>query len=122
LGWRPGGVGTSLADLFGGYAQFAWLSLIAHGLEGLVIGLLGRGRRTLPSMILAWLAGALVMVASYLAGEGLLLTGWPAALAELPMNALQALLGAVAGIPLVLAVRRAYPRVDQIGQRREWTE
>ena len=38
------------------------------------------------------------------------------------MNAFQALLGAVVGIPLVLAVRKAYPPIDRIGQRSQWTE
>lgn len=121
VGLVAGGVGTALADLFGGYAFFAPFSLIAHGSEGLLIGLLGRHRRNVPGMILAWLAGAVAMVAVYFLVEGFL-KGWPAALVEVPVNVVQALLGAVAGIPLVLAVRRAYPRVDQIGQRREWTE
>jgi uncharacterized membrane protein len=111
-----------LADLLGGYAQFAWLSLIAHGLEGLLIGFLGRGRRAVPGLVLAWLVGALAMIAGYLIGEGLFLTGWPAALVEAPLNAFQGLLGAVVGIPLVFAVRKAYPPVDQIGRRRPWTE
>jgi uncharacterized membrane protein len=121
-GLAAGGVGAALADLLGGYAQFALLSLVAHGLEGLLIGLLGRGRRAIPGLVLAWLAGALAMIAGYLIGEGLFLTGWPAALVEAPLNAFQGLLGAVVGIPLVFAVRKAYPPVDQIGRRRPWTE
>lgn len=122
VGLAAGGVGTALADLLGGYAQFAWLSLIAHGAEGLLIGWLGRGRRALPAMVGAWFVGALAMVAAYLLGEGLVLTGWPAALAEAPMNVLQVVVGAVVGIPLVLAVRRAYPPVDRLGQRPTWRE
>jgi len=122
VGLVAGGVGAGLADLLGGYAQFAPLSLAAHGLEGLVIGWLGYGRKTVGGMIPAWLAGAVVMVASYLIGEGLILTGWPAAIAEAPMNALQVIVGAVVGIPLVIAVRKAYPPIDRLGQRRTWTE
>ena len=33
-----------------------------------------------------------------------------------------ALLGAIVGIPLFLAVRRAYPAVDRLGKRQTWTE
>jgi len=44
------------------------------------------------------------------------------ALAEVPLNAFQALMGAVVGIPLMLAVRRAYPPIDQLGRARTWTE
>lgn len=122
VGLVAGGVGTGLADMLGGFAPFAPLSLAAHGLEGLAIGLLGRGRRSAGGMAVAWLAGAAVMVAVYLVGEGLFYTGWPPALAELPMNAFQALIGGAVGIPLVLAVRTAYPPIDRIGRRSTWTE
>ena len=73
-------------------------------------------------MAVAWLAGSVAMVAIYLVGEGLFYTGWAPALAELPMNAFQALVGGLIGIPLVLAVRKAYPPIDRIGQRSQWTE
>jgi len=122
VGMVTGGVGAALADLLGGFAPFAPLSLVAHGLEGLLIGLVIRNRRSITWMIGAWLAGALVMVALYLLGEGLFYTGWPPALAEAPLNLFQALVGAVVGIPLVLAVRKAYPPVDRIGRRSTWTE
>jgi uncharacterized membrane protein len=122
VGLVAGGVGAALADLLGGYAQFALLSLVAHGLEGFAIGWLGRGRKAVPGMILAWFGGAVIMVASYLVGEGLILTGWPAAIAEMPSNTFQAVVGAVVGIPLVLAVRKAYPPIDRLGQRKTWTE
>jgi uncharacterized membrane protein len=122
VGMVAGGVGTALADLLAGFAPFAPLSLVAHGVEGFVIGWLGRGRRTVGGMIIAWLAGSLAMVAIYLLGEGLFYTGWAPALAEAPMNLFQALIGGVIGIPLVLAVRKAYPPIDRIGQRRQWTE
>lgn len=121
-GLVAGGVGTGLADLLGGFAPFAPLSLVAHGLEGLLIGLLSRGRRAVGWLVVSWLAGAVAMVAAYLVGEGLFYTGWPPALAEVPMNAFQALVGAAVGIPLVLAVRGAYPPIDRIGHRSTWTE
>ena len=122
VGLVAGGVGTALADLLGGFAPFAPLTLVAHGVQGLVIGWICRRNRSLPVMIAAWAAGALVMVGSYLVGEGLIYTGWPPALAEAPLNAFQALVGGVVGIPLVIAVRRAFPQVDQIGRQRRWTE
>lgn len=121
VGLVAGGVGTGLADLLGGFAPFAPLSLVAHGLEGLLIGLLSRGRRTVGWMVVSWLAGAAAMVAAYFLGEGLFYTGWPPAVAEVPMNAFQALVGAAVGIPLVLAVRSAYPPIDRLGHRSTWT-
>ena len=121
VGMIAGGVGAALADLLGGFAPFAPLSLVAHGLEGLIIGLVGGRRHSIPTMLLAWLLGALVMAGCYLVGEGLFLTEWPAAFAELPLNLFQALVGAAGGIPLILIIRRAYPPVDQLGRPRTWT-
>ena len=72
-------------------------------------------------MILACLAGAVAMVAGYLLG-GALYVGLPTALLEVPLNAFQTFVGALVGIPLVFAVRKAYPAVDRLGQRQTWTE
>ncbi len=134
IGMVAGGVGTALADLQG-FAVFAPLSLVAHGLEGLLIGWIARGRRTLPRMIVAWFAGAVVMVASYLVGETFfyrflapeaqelsLYAGWVFALGEVPLNIAQAVIGGLVGIPLVLAVRKAYPPIERLGRRQTWTE
>jgi uncharacterized membrane protein len=122
VGMVAGGIGTAIADLSTGvYAIWAPVSLVAHGLEGLVIGFLGRGRPSVPRMILAWFAGSVVMVVVYLVG-GALVEGRPMAFTAVPFNAAQALIGGVLGIPLVLAVRKAYPQVDQLGRRKTWTE
>ena len=69
VGMVAGGVGTALADLLGGFAPFAPLSLVAHGLEGLLIGWLGRGQRTVGGMAIAWLAGSVAMVADLPGGR-----------------------------------------------------
>jgi uncharacterized membrane protein len=122
IGFAAGGIGTALADLLGGYAAFAPLSFVAHGLEGLVMGLIGGRTHSVPRMIGAWLAGSAVMVATYLIGEGLFYTGWPPAFAGVPLNAFQALVGGLVGIPLVIAVRRAYPPLERLGQPPTWTE
>lgn len=121
VGAIAGGVGTAIADLLGGFAPYAPISLVAHGVQGLLVGLLGYRRRDVPGMILAWLVGAVAMVAGYLLG-GALYVGLPTALLEVPLNAVQTLVGALVGIPLVFAVRKAYPPVDRLGQRPGWTE
>ncbi len=121
VGAIAGGVGTALADLLGGFAPYAPISLVAHGLQGLLVGLIGHRQRSVPRMILAWLAGAVAMLAGYLLG-GALYVGLPTALLEVPLNAFQTIVGALVGIPLVFAVRRAYPAVDRLGQRQTWTE
>jgi uncharacterized membrane protein len=109
-----GGLGTAAADLLGGYAQWAPISFFVHGLQGLAIGLLVRLRPR--SIILAVAAGALgtvVMAAGYFLG-GLVIEGLGATLRSVLPNLLQAAAGAVLGIPLSIAVRTAYPPVENL--------
>jgi uncharacterized membrane protein len=114
-----GGLGTALADMLSGYAQWAPISLFVHGLQGLVAGLLAMVpvRRRWGPFEPAWLAalagGTAVMCAGYLAA-GAVMVGFGAALTELPGNVLQNLAGALGGIPLTLAVRKAYPPVKEL--------
>lgn len=122
VGLIAGGIGTALADLFGGYAAFAPLSLVAHGLEGLVAGAIAR-KATPLKLGLGWLAGTVLMIGIYFLGEGLFYgIGWGAALAEVPWNLLQNVVGGLVGIPLFYAVRRAYPPIARLGQPGEWRE
>jgi len=122
VGFLAGGIGAGLADILGGYAQFAPLTLIAHGVEGLLIGYVGH-RKGLAQMALAWLLGSAFMVAAYLVGEAVFMgMGWAAAAQEVPGNLMQVLAGGVVGIPLVLAIQRAYPPVTQLASPTEWQE
>jgi uncharacterized membrane protein len=106
-----GGLGTALADLIGAYAQWAPISLIVHGLQGLLMGVIARVKPgNFPVAVAAGVAGIAVMVIGYGAG-GALLTGIGPALAEAPGNVVQSAVGVVLGIPLSLAVARAYPPV-----------
>lgn len=132
IGFVAGGVGAALADISLGYSQFAILTFFAHGLEGLVAGylgsdgspmarLVGRGGVRLR-MLLGWLAGTVVMVGLYFVGEASVPAMWgglPQALTEWPFNVLQNLAGGIVGIPLFLAVRRAYPPITQMGSWRK---
>ena len=121
VGAIAGGVGTAIADLLGGFAPYAPISFVAHGVQGLLVGLIGGRRRDLPRLVLAWLAGAVAMVTGYLLG-GALYVGLPTALLEVPLNVMQTVVGALVGIPLYFAVRRAYPAIDRMGRRQTWTE
>jgi energy-coupling factor transport system substrate-specific component len=122
VGLIAGGIGTGLADPLGGFAAFAPLSFLAHGLEGLAAGAIGQ-KGTPGRLILGLLAGTALMVGIYLLGEGLFYgIGWGAALAEVPWNLLQNLVGGLVGIPLFYAVRKAYPPVTRIGRPSEWRE
>ena len=116
-----GGVGAGLADIIGGFPEFSWLSLLAHGTEGLLAGMLAMGASK-ARLVLAWVAGAAAMVGWYLVGEALILTGIGPAIAEIPTNLVQVAVGGVVGFVLVLAVKAAYPPIMSIAHPRTWRE
>jgi len=93
-------------------------------LEGLVAGYLGGRSNSFRRMLVGWAAGTVVMVTIYFAGEYIGIAGYtpPAAFAEVLPNIAQNIAGALLGIPLVYAVRRAYPPINQIGFGKTWKE
>lgn len=115
-GLVAGGLGTGLADVVSGYAIFAPLSLVVHGLQGLVAGWIVRRRPTSAGLALGVLAGGVILVAGYFIGEAVVpVFGGPAlALSEVPFNAVQAAFGSL-GAVVYAAVARAYPRLRQTG-------
>jgi uncharacterized membrane protein len=122
IGGIAGGVGCAIADIVSGYAIWAPLTLVAHGLQGVVTGILGY-RKNVAGMIVAWVAGALTLIAVYFFGEWFIYgLGYGGALAEILPNMIQVAVGGVIGIPLFLAVRKAYPPVERIGRVETWTE
>jgi len=132
VGLIAGGIGAGLADLLRGFAAFSpILSFppLASRIESLMARLEARTagtivqKRTPLRLALGWLAGTIVMVGIYFLGEGLFYgIGWGAALAEVPWNLLQNLVGGLVGIPLFYAVRKAYPPITRMGQPSEWRE
>ncbi len=121
IGFFVGGLGTGLADILGGYAHFAIWSFLIHGLQGLLVGLLGY-RRSWPGWVAAWLAGAAIMVGGYFLVEYFLYGPGPAVAEAATVNLPQVAIGGLIGLLLFLAVRRAYPQVDQMTGRRAWRE
>jgi energy-coupling factor transport system substrate-specific component len=116
VGLIAGGIGTGLADILANYASFAPLSLIVHGAQGFVAGWIVWKNPTPARLALGVLVGALIVIGGYFAGESLVpVLGGPAkALAEVPFNAVQEVVGAL-GAVVYAAVARAYPRLREAG-------
>jgi uncharacterized membrane protein len=132
IGAIAGGLGTALADIAGGYPQWALISFLVHGLQGLLVGatffLLRRQQRSVAAVgdsnrangavqlaigfLLGVIAGGVVVVAGYYLGA-IVLVGKGEAALEVPFNTVQVLAGSILGIILYLAVRRAYPPLMQ---------
>lgn len=117
-GLLAGGIGSALADLIGGYSQFAPYTLVIKGLEGLLVGLLAWRmiKRPTPTVggVLAAVAaiavGGATMVFGYFVAEAFLLKlGVAAASAEVPGNIFQVVGGLIVAIPAGLALRNLAP-------------
>jgi uncharacterized membrane protein len=106
-----GGLGTALADLLSPFAVWGPISLVVHGAQGLVVGLIARVRPgTLWLNIVGGVVGIVIMAGGYLAG-GSLVAGFGASLADIPGNLIQGAVGVLLGILLAAAVVAAYPPV-----------
>jgi energy-coupling factor transport system substrate-specific component len=118
IGLVAGGVGTALADLAGGYTLYAPLTFLAHGLEGFVAGIVAGQDRGVVRMVLGWAGGALVMLLVYFLGEAFIfrMGVGPAATEAVTVNLPQVVVGGVVGVPLVVALRRAYPPILHWGR------
>ncbi|MCU0522599.1 MAG: ECF transporter S component [Anaerolineae bacterium] len=110
-----GGLGTALADLLG-FPQWAIFSLIVHGLQGLVMGMiLHRGLNWIRAGIAAVASVGIVVGGYFLAG--VVLQGAALAALEVVPNTIQALSGSIIGLPLYWAVRKAYPPLETYSDR-----
>jgi hypothetical protein len=95
---------------------------VIHGLQGLVAALIA-WRRNWMHMLVAAVVGGVIVVAGYFLYQWLVLgEGVGAAGAAVWLNTVQVIAGAVIGIPLTLAVRRAYPPVETFGREHTWRE
>ena len=131
-----GGLGTAIADLLAGYAQWAPITLVIHGLQGLVAGLVVRGMIARPSrlpvagdeevdeavernplpllaVIIAGILGTVIMVGLYFLAAGIMYGFGPAAV-EIPGNLIQNAVGVIGGFLLSKTVLRAYPPVQDL--------
>jgi len=116
LGFLIAGGGMAIADLIAGYAIYAPGTLIIHGLQAVVVALIGRQRK-IWLMFVASVAGGAVVVAGYFLYQSLVLgMGTVAAAKEVPFNVVQALTGLV-GVPVYILVARAYPPLVRWVQR-----
>jgi uncharacterized membrane protein len=116
-----GGLGTALVDATTGYAQWAVFSLLIHGSQGFVAGLITQRVPGLRGQLMAVISGGLIVIAGYFLA-GILLTGVGQAISGILPNILQALSGGIVGIPLFSAVLRAYPPLAHWRAAGHWSE
>jgi uncharacterized membrane protein len=117
VGALAGGIGSSLSDIYLGYALFAPGTLFIKGGEGLIVGFLNmKLRRYISNLTLcasvAVTVGGLEMVVGYFLYEQFVI-GYPLAfaLAEVPFNIVQMLIGLIVAVPVMHAVFRVVPQL-----------
>jgi energy-coupling factor transport system substrate-specific component len=127
-----GGAGTALADLNLGFGAWAPGSFVIHGLQAFVAGLIA-WRRGLVPMIVAAVVGGLIVVVGYFLYQWAMVsagsldpdegeTAFATAANYLTANLFQVAVAAVVAIPLVLAIRQAYPPIRRWGAGPSWVE
>jgi uncharacterized membrane protein len=119
-GFIAGGVGSGMADIILGYPQYAPITFIAKGCEGLLVGLFSF-RTKEAARISGWdvigvFFGAIAMLLGYFLGEVFLLSyGIEAALAEMiTINILQVTAGGIVAF-LVGPIVRIFLRTTLYG-------
>jgi uncharacterized membrane protein len=111
VGGLAGGIGSAVADIITGYAYFSPYTLIIKGLEGFLAGAIRDGKSTRRD-VLGWFVGAVAMVTGYFLVESYVMGfGVPAALIEVPSNAVQVISGAIIAIPLARGLRNRIPKI-----------
>ena len=85
VGGFAGGVGSAISDIALGYANFAPVTLIVKGTEGVLAGFISDGRSWLRDVIAVVVGGA-AMVSGYFLAEFFVMGYGAAAFVEVPGN------------------------------------
>lgn len=104
-GGAIGGFAGLFLDLISGFAQYAPFSFIAHGLEGLIAGLVMRWLPNRWGRILGLIVGVAVMVIGYFFADSFLYSWTTGGLGVIP-NIIQGLIGAVVALLFDKPLRR----------------
>lgn len=101
-GFMAAGLGSMLADIFGGYPLYAPATFIIKGIMALTARFLysSKSKYPLASRTLSATVSELVMVAGYYVFEGILY-GFYASAVNIPFNLVQGFAGVVAGVLLI---------------------
>lgn len=103
-----GGIGSMLADVIGGYMNWAGFTLLIKGLEGLICGLivkkLNKKDKFYMDIFGVVVAGLWMVLGYYFAGA--IMYGWAGSLESLPFNFLQAGVSIAVAYPLYAVLKR----------------
>jgi uncharacterized membrane protein len=104
-GFLVGGLGSALADILLGYTHYAPITFIVKGLEGYIAGKILETKLGERTPIIATVIGGVFMAFGYYFAE-IFMYGAKAALASIPGNLMQGLLGAVTAVVLYTTLKK----------------
>lgn len=105
-----GAFGMGLFDVLSGWLAWAPFTFIVRGLMGYIIGQIswsnGKKGDSFVLNLLAIVAGGLWMIGGYYLTEVVLYGSWLTPFTSIPGNITQIVIGAVVGLPLVVALKK----------------
>jgi len=110
IGGIAGGLGSAIADIIG-FPLFAIPTLIIKGLEGLIASLITNKKSFFRDVLAVVAAGTEMVIGYFLVELYVLQWGLGGALAEVPANITQIIIGGLVGIPIALVLRRRLPEI-----------
>jgi uncharacterized membrane protein len=110
VGGFAGGAGSAIADMIG-FPLFVIPTLIIKGLEGFIAGLVTDKKGVLRDVLAVVVAGSEMIIGYFLVELYPLDWGLGGALAEVPGNVAQIVIGGIIGIPIALVLRRRLPEI-----------
>lgn len=117
VGALSGGIGAMLADIYLGFGVFAPGTLVIKGTEGAIVGFLNlklkkHVQNVTLCAVISVIVGGLEMVIGYFLYEQFALgLSFNVALAEVPFNTVQMLVGLIIAVPIIHAVLRIFPQL-----------
>jgi uncharacterized membrane protein len=94
-----------------GFPVFAIPTLIIKGLEGLLAGLVTNKKNVFRDVLAVVVAGSEMIIGYFLVELYVLQWGLGGALAEVPGNIAQIIIGGLVGVPIALVLRRRLPEI-----------
>lgn len=112
LGGIAAAIGSSLADLSGGYVNFALPTFVIKGIMGLVTGLICKRTHSISKYLIASTVGGAIMVLGYFLSL-VIVSSTKTAIAGLLGDSIQYLAGVIAAIVLFPAAKRISAELDK---------
>lgn len=108
-GAMAGAFGMALFDIMSGWMAWAPFTFVIRGAMGYIIGFIAEKRegKNIMYNIFGIILGGIIMIAGYYITEGILYGNWISPMTSIPGNITQIVVGALLGLPTVIALKKA---------------